>query len=110
FQEWCAQNNAFNISENVLITYFEMLRKKKSSPSLWSTYSMIKSCLNIKKDVGISKYAKLEAFVKRLSEGYVPKKSRMIENNDINQFIERADDKTYLAIKVSSFIDQFSLQ
>lgn len=49
----------------------------------------------------ISKYNKLQALLKRSSEGYAPKKSKILEEDDINKFLREADDKMYLAMKVS---------
>lgn len=62
---------------------------------------MLRSCLNIYRNIDISKYKKLQAYLKRLSEGYTPKKSKILEIEEINRFIGQADDKIYLAIKVS---------
>lgn len=100
FEEWCNENTVQGISEHVLLTYFELQRKKYKASTLWTTYSMLRSCLSIYKDVDISKYDKLQAFLKRSSEGYVPKKSKILEEDDINKFIQEADDKIYLAMKV----------
>jgi hypothetical protein len=65
FEAWCRENKVQNISENVLIAYFDMQSKTKKSSTLWSIYSMLRSCLNIYKNVDISRYAKLQAFLKK---------------------------------------------
>lgn len=101
FEEWCDENGIHNMSENVLLAYFDIQRKKYKSSTLWTIYSMLKSCLNIHKDVDISKYNKLQALLKRSSEGYIPKKSKILEE-EINDFIRQADDKIYLAMKVGA--------
>lgn len=100
FLDWCNTKNAQNISENVLLAYFDEESKKYKSSTLWSTYSKLRSCLAIYRNVDISKYVKLQAFLKRMSAGYVPKKSKILEDSDINKFINEADNKLYLAIKV----------
>lgn len=100
FDTWCSQNNVKMISENILLAYFESESKTKKSSTLWSTYSMLRSCINIHKNVDISKFYKLQAFLKRLSVGYVPKKSKILEMGDIENFIEKADNRMYLATKV----------
>jgi hypothetical protein len=64
---------------------------------------MLKSCLNVQKNVDISKYKKLQTLLKRSFEGYVAKKSKILEEENINTFIQIADDKMYLAMKVICF-------
>lgn len=107
FEKWCKEKEILHISENVLLAYFEMLRKDYKSSSLWSIYSMLRSCLNVHRNVDISKYMKLQALLKRLSKGYQTKKSKILEEEDIHRFLKQADDKIYLAIKVS--VDFISL-
>jgi hypothetical protein len=68
FEAWCRENKVQNISDNVLIAYFDMQSKTKKSSTLWSIYSMLRSCLNIYKNVDISRYAKLQAFLKKQGE------------------------------------------
>jgi hypothetical protein len=102
FEAWCRENKVQNISENVLIAYFDMQSKTKKSSTLWSIYSMLRSCLNIYKNVDISSYAKLQAFLKKQGENYQPKKSKILEVEDICRFIGHADNKMYLAMKVCS--------
>lgn len=100
FKEWCTEHKAARATENVLITYFQEESKSKKSSTLWAKYSMVRSCLNIYENVDISKYLKLQAYLKRLSDGYQPKKSKILEADEINLFITEADDKCYLALKV----------
>jgi hypothetical protein len=102
FEAWCRENKVQNISENVLIAYFDMQSKTKKSSTLWSIYSMLRSCLNIYKNVDISRYAKLQAFLKKQAENYQPKKSKILEVEDICRFTGHADNKMYLAMKVCS--------
>jgi site-specific recombinase XerD len=103
FEAWCRENKKVqNISENVLIAYFDMQSKTKKSSTLWSIYSMLRSCLNIYKNVDISRYAKLQAFLKKQGENYQPKKSKILQVEDICRFIRHADNKMYLAMKVCS--------
>ncbi|KAJ3644696.1 hypothetical protein Zmor_022406 [Zophobas morio] len=103
FENWCKENNISTISENVLMAYFEVQRQKYKSSSLWCLYSQLKSCIGIHNNVDISKYHKLQALLKRCSEGYVPKKSKILEEYEINKFISEADDTIYLAMKVSTY-------
>ncbi|KAK9674634.1 hypothetical protein QE152_g40977 [Popillia japonica] len=75
FELWAVQNNVNTISENILLAYFELQGKNKKSSTLWSMYSMLRSCfsiykISIYKNTDISKYIKLRAYLKRFSEGY----------------------------------------
>lgn len=101
FENWRKENKITTLSENILLAYFELRRQKYKSSSLWCLYSQLRSCINIHTSVDISKYHKLQAFLKRCHEGYTPKKSKILEEQEINKFITEADDKIYMAIKVS---------
>lgn len=102
FLGYCMDKNAKTFSENVLIAYFAELSKTMRSSTLWSVYSMLKATMNVKNDVDIGRYFKLRAFLKRKSEGYKAKKSRVFEKQDITKFILEAPDNDYLLAKVSS--------
>ena len=93
--------NTSSFSEDVVMAYFLELCSKMKSSTLWSNYSMLRSTLSIKHDVDISKFAKLRSLLKRQSEGYRPKKSKILSNAEINKFILEAADKEYLMIMVS---------
>lgn len=101
FQDWCTQNAVELVSEKCLLTYFDMLSKHKKSSTLWSTYSILKSCLNVYQNIDISKYLELQTFLKRISSHYEPKKSKILQVQDIDNFVAKADDKFYLVHKVS---------
>lgn len=100
FESWCKETNVEGISESDLLGYFEMQSKTKKISSLWSIYSMLRMCLNSYKKLDISHYTELQAFLKRLSEGYESKKSEILQVQDINRFIQQSDDRMYLATKV----------
>lgn len=102
FLTWCQENSIVTVTENIMIAYFDKESQVKKVSSLWSKYSMLRCCLNIYKNTDISKFCKLIAYLKRLSEGYEPKKSKILEIDHINRFIIEADDKIYLAMKVSN--------
>ncbi|RZC39413.1 hypothetical protein BDFB_014833 [Asbolus verrucosus] len=69
---------------------------------------MLKSTLNIKKNINIEKYPKLISFLKRTKDGYVPKKSKILEIEEVEQFINEAPNDTYLLIKVRNFLNSLS--
>ncbi|XP_031332906.1 uncharacterized protein LOC116163191 [Photinus pyralis] len=106
FIDWCKQKNAKTYSEHVLLAYFSELKSKenKKCSTLWSTYSMIKSILNVKHGVDISKYLKLRAFLKRQNEGHIPKKSKVFTKNEFDAFINNAPDNDYLGMKIALII------
>ncbi|KAK4882876.1 hypothetical protein RN001_006195 [Aquatica leii] len=66
---------------------------------MWSNYSMLKTCLNINKNIDISKFLKVTVFLKRISKNYVPKKSKVLEFKHIEKFLVEANDDRYLAMK-----------
>ena len=103
FMDWRSKNEIRNFSENVLLAYFSelALNSKWKCSTLWSHYSMVKSMLNIRNGVDISKYIKLRLFLKKKNEGYTPKKSRVFTKEEFDKFIQDAPNEKYLAMKVS---------
>ncbi|RVE41434.1 hypothetical protein evm_013916 [Chilo suppressalis] len=100
FNMWRLAKGAKTFSENVLLAYFIELSETKKASTLWSTYSMLKLTIKMKKDVHIDTYHKLVAFLKRASSGYKPKKSKVFTASEIAKFINEAPDSVYLAAKV----------
>ncbi|XP_031337181.1 uncharacterized protein LOC116166367 [Photinus pyralis] len=100
FMEWRHQNNIHSFSENVILTYLSELSKNFKSSTLWSSYSMLKSTLSVKQNINIGEYPKVRAYLKRKNEGYSPKKSRVLEKEQILKFIKEAPDETFLLAKV----------
>lgn len=100
FEAWLKEENIESISENVLLAYFDMQSKSKKISTLWTMYSMLRTCLNVFKNVDISQYVKLQTRLKTMSSGYEPKKSKILEIEDINRFIKEGDDQLYLATKI----------
>ncbi|KAK5646365.1 hypothetical protein RI129_004829 [Pyrocoelia pectoralis] len=86
---------------NVLVAYFEEKSKYLKSSTLWSVYSMLKSTLNIKENINIEKYTKLIALLKRKHDGYLPKKSKILEMTELEKFINEAPNEDYLMIKTA---------
>ncbi|KAJ8915479.1 hypothetical protein NQ315_003242 [Exocentrus adspersus] len=80
--------------------YNRELSKSYSSSSLWAFYSMIRAVASMKNNIDISKDAQLQAFLKRKSEGYKPKKSRTFTKEEIARFLKEADDKKFLLTKL----------
>lgn len=103
FMDFRRGKNTESCSENVVITYFADLAVKLKASTLWSNYSMLKSTLMCKENVDITKYHKLRAFLKRQSDGYKAKKSKVLNKLQIQEFISKAPDETFLVTKVSSY-------
>lgn len=92
-----------HINEKVLLAYFEVRKTQKAS-TLWTLYSMLRCELSLKKNIDITKYTSLYAFLKRQSEGYYAKKSNIFSKENVNQFITEAEDRTFLMAKVALII------
>lgn len=50
------------------------------------------------KNVDVSQYTTLLPFLKTLTEGYEPKKSKFIEAENFNRYIQKTNNQIYLAI------------
>lgn len=100
FVDWCTEKEIKKISENVLLAYFSKKSKLLKPSSLWSTYSMLKSTLKVKKDIDISVFYKLISFLKQQSVGYKATKSKTLSDNDVTRFLLEAPNKIYLMKKV----------
>ncbi|XP_045473469.1 uncharacterized protein LOC123679936 isoform X1 [Harmonia axyridis] len=103
FKEWCEANEARKISENVLLAYFAENSKKLKSSTVWAIYSMLKAKLNVKENVDFEKFTKLVPYLKKLSVGNHPKKSKGLTREEVDQFIRKSDDETYLLVKIYNF-------
>ncbi|KAJ8978725.1 hypothetical protein NQ317_009708 [Molorchus minor] len=71
--------------------------KKVKSFTLWA---MLKSTINIKGKVDFKKFTNLVPYLKKLSVGNHPKKSKVLTREEVNHFIREAYDETYLMVKV----------
>ena len=101
FSEWRKLKNA-GISENVVLAYFSHLKEKYKSSTLWSKFSCLKATIKLYDNIDISNYCTVIAFLKRQSEGYKPKKSKVLLNENIEAFLNTAPNEMYLGTKVST--------
>lgn len=91
YRDWCLRKDIDNIdSENVVLTYFIEMGEGKKPSTLWATYSMLRTTLNLRDKVDISKFTKLGAYLKKQSVGYKPKKSSIFTNRNIETFLNEA--------------------
>lgn len=56
FKGWQKKNCVTGVAEDVLLTYVSQLAAKSSPNSLWSKWSMLKRCLEIREDVAIHRF------------------------------------------------------
>lgn len=103
FEKWLEEKKIKHINEKVLLAYFEGRKTQKAS-TLWTLYSMLRSELSLKKNIDITKYTSLYAFLKRQSEGYQAKKSNIFSKKNVYQFITEAEDRTFLMAKVALIV------
>lgn len=104
FIEWRNSRGAKNFSESVFLAYFQYLAKTKQPSTLWSTYSMLKSTVSSNNDVKLDTYSKLIAYLKRMSDGFKPKKSKVFSVKNVETFLNEAPDNIFLAVKVSNYV------
>lgn len=100
FIKWRAKKRVKSLSESVFLTYFSELSKKLQPSTLWSIFSMLRSVINTKHDVNIKNYTKLISFLKRQSDGFKCKKSKVFTAKEVETFLNQAPDEIYLATKV----------
>ena len=95
-----SNNKANSVDENVLICYFKDLQNKVNPATLWSIWSMLKKMINLKNNIDINKYMNFKSFLKNKYKGYKPKKSLVFTSENVEQFLNTADDHIYLGAKV----------
>lgn len=100
FLEWFVEKNLSQIDENVMLAYFQEKSEALSPPSLWSQYSMLKLTISVNKNIDISQFKKLIAFIKRKNDGYEAKKSKIFTKEEIIKFLLDAPNHSYLSMKV----------
>lgn len=105
FNQWRLQKKIQSTSESTLLAYFHELAIDHKPTSLWATYSMLRSMIQIKHRLNIYHYPNLIAFLKQKNKGYKSKKSKVLSAEHINQFLEEAPDNKFLAIKVNKYLD-----
>lgn len=98
------RQKAQSFSENVFLAYFNELANKYKPNTLWCIYSMLRSMIRTKNGIDIKTYTNLMAFLKRRSDGYIGRKSKVLSPNDVEKFLNEAPDSQYLATKVSKLI------
>jgi integrase len=108
FLAWCDEKKVPDgyYSPNILVSYFEDLKKTYAPSTLWATYSKLKKTLLARKKVNIDDkpFKILKERISAFGVDYEPKKSRVFTLDEVYDFCRRADDETYLAMKVMALI------
>lgn len=66
---------------------------------------MLNAILNIKKNVDVSKFMKLRAFLKKQNVGYLPKKSRIFNTRSLNEWMSEWMNEQFLIVWTQSWIN-----
>lgn len=78
----------------VLLSYFVDQAAKYAPSTLWATYSMLKSTISSKHNIDISRYLRLQAFLKKQISS-IPFKVSYHEHSEQYIAISEAEDKFY---------------
>lgn len=102
FCEWLKEENieVSQVVDDVLLVYLSEKSNNFKPSTLWSRFSMIKKCLQVKENIDVSSFPKTMAFLKKQSTGYVPKKASVFTADQISKFMVTAPDNTWLLDKV----------
>ncbi len=68
--------------------------------TLWCTYSKLKEMLKIKENIDIGTFDKVSLLMKQANVGYQPIKAMEFSQQDVNTFLTKADDETFLLMEV----------
>jgi len=80
--------------------YFGELSRKYCPTTLWSTYSMLRSMINLHHKVHIKNYAELLKFLNTNAKSYQPVKAKVFSDVEVSQFLAGAADVDWLVQKV----------
>jgi hypothetical protein len=103
FMQWRSERKIKSFSESTFLAYFNELATNHKPSSLWATYSMLRSMIDIKHNINIFYHSNLIAFLKQKNKGYTSKKAQVLNPEQINQFLQEAPDNKFLAVKVNRF-------
>jgi len=100
YKKWCIKMKITKTCEDSILAYFNSHLSKYKSSTLWTKYSMLRSTINLKEGIDISKFPSVIPFLKRKAEGYKPKKSLSLTKENVDRFLTEADDENNLFNKV----------
>lgn len=99
YKKWLLLKSA-STSENVMLAYMAEKSTVAKPSTLWSVYLMLKATLSVRDDTDIGKYRKVTAFLKRKADGYKPKKSKILNREQIEKFMKEAPNETFLMMNI----------
>lgn len=102
FQDWQTKQQVLTVDEKGLMDYFSQELGNKKPSTKWSVYSMLRTMIHLRMGVNIAGFVNLKSLLKRKSDGYCPKKSKILTKEQIFRFLKEADDSIYLCLKVRS--------
>lgn len=100
FIEWKTSKKLSKIDENLLLVYFDEMRKKYAPTSLWSKWSMLRTVIQNKHGIDMAAFGSVKNLLKRHNQGHEKKKSKVFREEDVKKFLSDAPDRIYLAHKV----------
>ncbi|XP_074038773.1 uncharacterized protein isoform X2 [Leptinotarsa decemlineata] len=105
YLDWLTRKNVMpkDVTETVFLAYFQELSETYSPNSLWTEWSMLKSMMTIHEKRDITKFNELQAFLKRKSKSYKPKKSAVLSPKDVIRFLKDAPNDIHLLHTVGCF-------
>lgn len=74
-----------HLIEDALLVFFTDKTNTISASTHWAHYSMLKTMLNLKNNIYVTKFYKT-ALLKRKSEGYKPKKVKTLIGEQVDEF------------------------
>ena len=99
FKSWRKTKLTSSFAKEIISVYFREMTC--SPPTLFSRYSMLRACILAYHSIDISVYKKLNAFLKKKNDGYVPKKSKVFTADEISRFCNEQTDPDFLVYKVN---------
>ncbi|XP_031350101.1 uncharacterized protein LOC116175885 [Photinus pyralis] len=100
YKKWCVKRNVKKTVEDTILAYFTTDLASYKASSLWSKNSMLRTTIHLNEGVDISKFPSVIPFLKRKGEGYTPKKSLILTDENVDSFLLSAQDEHHLLNKV----------
>ncbi|XP_037024955.1 uncharacterized protein LOC119066535 [Bradysia coprophila] len=100
FHQWNKSNGNRQISEEVLLEYFEDIATRSKPTTLIAMYSMLKATFRENDGIDISVFTKVNEYIKEKNAGYKSVKSKTFTSDEIYKFVLEAPDYKWLDVKV----------
>ncbi|KAK7864334.1 hypothetical protein R5R35_009177 [Gryllus longicercus] len=100
FRKWMNEKHANILCEAVVLSFLSEQSTACKASTLWCTYSKLKVMLKIKDNIDTGTFHKVSLLMKQANMGYQPIKAMVFSQQDVNTFLTKADDETFLLMKV----------